>query len=116
MTVVMHSCIKACVFESSSCNRMPVIRRVTSGCVVFELPFDIREHSACAETEQLGIEPAIAQLFFYKREPIEGLLCCANASGRFESHGHPGVCSVFANGTNHDQPDGQSGVHAFFSS
>src|SRR5215469_16496268 len=94
-----------CSAASNSCNWMTVFRRVSAGHVEFQLPLNITQHAACSETEQLFVQPAIAQLFLHQHQPLEGLLGSTNSSRRLETNGHAGFFCIFANRADHHQSD-----------
>src|SRR5215470_5656541 len=56
--------------NQSSCNRMTIICRVTSGNKVFQLSFDVAQQSACSETEEFRLSPRVSQLFLHHRQPL----------------------------------------------
>src|SRR5690242_12840464 len=66
----------------SLARRMPVRRRVSSGDEVLELSLDIGQQRARAQPEQVGPEPAIAQLLLHQRQPLERLPRRADPAGR----------------------------------
>src|SRR3974390_448958 len=63
-------------------ERMPIFRRVSSRRVEFELALDVAEHAAGADTEQVRLHPAIPQLFFHQRQPLDRLLRSADTARR----------------------------------
>src|SRR6516225_5811874 len=96
-------------------HRVPILRRISSRKMKFQLSFNVAQHAACAESEQMRLHPAIPQLFLHQRQPLDGLLCCADSASRFESHRHPCLFRVFPNRSRHYQANRQSRVNALLS-
>src|SRR5438045_8866313 len=73
-------------YSIHSCDRMSVIRRVTTRGVILELPFNVRQHSTGTKAEEIRVEPAAAELLFDQREPIERLLAPTTPTPRAQPH------------------------------
>src|ERR1039458_5839113 len=104
----------AFVLAHPLCNRMAVICGVPPGGVVFQLPFNVIQKSACPETKELGLHPRCSQFFFHQRQPFRGLLSRANPTSRLETNGHPRFLSIFANSSRHHKSNGKCGIGGFF--
>src|SRR6266849_10088873 len=112
-TMLMRSCS---IFSHSLLplgDRMTVVRRVAPRGMVLELPLDVRQHAAGAEAKQIRAKPRRAKLLFHQRQPFHRLLGRADAAGRFETDGHPGLVGILADGAGHHQADRQRGVNRF---
>src|SRR5207248_10675197 len=90
---------------------MMVRRGVAAADGVRELALDIREQAAGADTEQLGMQPGVAQLLLHERQPVEHLPGRADAAGRLEANAPASALVVVADGACHHQPDRQRGVN-----
>src|SRR5215204_276326 len=62
-----------------------VRRRVPARHEVLELPLDVSEQRAGAEAEQVGAEPAVAELLLHQIEVLQCRLGRADPTGRLEA-------------------------------
>ncbi len=60
--------------NSSLSSGVTVGGGVAPGHEVLQLPFDISKHRRCADPEQIGLQPAIAEFFLHQCEPGERVL------------------------------------------
>src|SRR5438105_7980602 len=93
-----------------SYHRMPVCGRIAPCDKVLELSLDVGEQRRRAEPEQVVTQPAIAQLFFHKDEPVEALLGLADPARGLEPDRVTGALVVIADLPRHDHADGEGGV------
>src|SRR5918999_1238716 len=84
-----------------SYHRMPMRRRVPPSHKMLELPLDVGQQRARTEAEQIGLQPAIAQLFFHEIQVLERLLGGADAASGLEAHREAGLLEVFADRPHH---------------
>ena len=80
---------------------------------VLELPLDVGEQRARAEPEQVGAQPAVAQLFLHQIQVLERILRGANAAGRLEADRVAGLLEVLADHPAHHDAERNRRVHAF---
>src|SRR5438067_7854925 len=72
-----------------------IVRRgVAAADGVRELALDIREQAAGADTEQLRMQPGVAQLLLHERQPVERLPGGPNAAGRLEADALAGTLAI----------------------
>src|SRR5580704_7972244 len=98
-----------------SSHRMPVLRRISPRRVIFQLPLNIPQHTACPKPEHLRIQPGVSELFLYQRQPFQRLLSRPNPSRRLESHSQPGFERVLTDRPRHYQSHRKRSVSRFFS-
>src|SRR5579859_4327604 len=94
-----------CDLRRPSGHGMAEAGRVASGDEVLELAFDVSEHAAGAEAEEMRLKPRAAQLFLHEREPIERLLRGADSTRGLEADGVSGALGEGAQGADHHQSD-----------
>src|SRR5207237_3687365 len=80
----------------SSHHRLAVRSGVAAGHEVLQLPLDVGQERTSPKPEEDGPEPAVAQLFLHKDQPVEGLFGGPNAAGRLEADGRAGARLVLA--------------------
>ena len=90
---------------------MTVRGRIAAGDEVLELPLDVGEQRARAEAEEVGREPAVAQLLLHEVEDSSAL-GGADAARGLEAHRVAGVLVVVADHAHHDEAEGERRVHA----
>src|SRR5881296_954192 len=98
-----------------SYHGMVMRRRVAPGHEVLELALDVGEQRRGTEPEQTGPQPALAQLFLHKDEPVERLFRLADPARRLEPDGASGALVIVADLSRHDHADGEGRVHRFLS-
>ena len=59
---------------------------VSSGDVVIELSFDVRQKARGADAEEMRLRPLHAQLLLHQNQPRDGVFRDADASSWFKSH------------------------------
>src|SRR5687767_13823081 len=91
---------------------MSVRSGISPGHEMLELPLDIREERARAEAEEIGAQPAVAQLLLHQIEVLERLLRRADAAGRLESDRIAAPLVVLANHARHHEREGHRRVDA----
>ena len=99
--------------SSDSGDRMTIVCRVPSRCMVLKLPFDIRQHATDANAEQVRMEPRMTEFLLHQRQPFERLLRRPDAARRFEADCHAGLLRIFADRTGHHQANGKRGIDGF---
>jgi hypothetical protein len=52
-------------------HRVMIDRRVAAGDKVFKLALDIREQTAGAQPEEIGVQPVIAKLLLHQDQPVK---------------------------------------------
>src|ERR671933_934248 len=82
-------------------HRMMVCCGVAAADGMRELALDIREQAAGADTEQVWMQPGVAQLLLHERQPVERLPGRSNAAGRLEADAAARALVVIANGARH---------------
>src|SRR5882762_101467 len=92
---------------------MAMGRRVAARHEVLELALDVGQQRTGPKPEQRRPEPAVAELFLHKDEPIERLLGSADATGRLEPDRRPGPQLVFTDHARHDDAHRQHRVDRF---
>src|SRR5688572_32783850 len=90
---------------SWSHHGMTVRRGVAPRDEVLELPLDVGEQRAGAESEQIRLEPAGPELVLHEAEVLERALRAADAPGRLVSHGIAGRLMVFADYAQHHEAE-----------
>src|SRR5712692_6535631 len=98
-----------------SYHRVMVRRRIAPGHEVLELALDVGEQRRGTEPEQIGAQPALAQLFLHQYEPVERLFRLADPARRLEPDGVTGALVIVADLSRHDDADGKGRVHRFLS-
>src|SRR5207244_9950013 len=74
---------------------------------MLELALDVREQRRRPEPEQIGSQPALAQLFLHEDEPVERLFRLADPARRLEADGASGALVIVADLPRHDHADGE---------
>src|SRR5438034_10415748 len=97
-----------------SYHRVMVRRRVAPGHEMLELALDVGEQRRGTEPEQIGPQPALAQLFLHEDEPVERLFRLADPARRLEPDGASGALVIVADLPRHDHADGAGRVTRFF--
>src|SRR5881409_805432 len=88
-----------------SYHRVMVRRRITSGDEVLELALDVGEQARRADAEQVGGEPAIAQLFLHQDLPLQRGLGGPDPARRLEPYGVAGALVIIADHPGHHDTD-----------
>src|SRR3989442_1707518 len=94
-----------------SYHRVVVRCRVAPRHEVLELALDVGEQRRRAEPEQIGPQPAVAQLFLHQDEPVERLFGLPDAARRLEPDGVAGALVVVADLPRPDHAHRQRRVH-----
>src|ERR1700730_7622374 len=94
-------------------DRMAIFCRVSTRCMVGELPLDVSQHAADAKAEEIRMEPRVAKFLLHKRQPFERLLRRPDAARRFEADRRPGLLRILANGARHHQANRKRGIDGF---
>ena len=97
--------------QSASTHGMTILRRITSGRIVLQLPLDIAQQAAGAEAEQVRRAATTARVLL-SSGPATRVDCLAvrMPPAGFEAHSHSGLLGIFANGARHHQAHWQRGV------
>src|SRR6185436_15985235 len=93
-------------------HRMPIERRVAAGYEVLQLTLDVGQECAGAYSEEVWFEPLVAQFLLHEREPIEGLLCGADAPGGLEADFVSGPLLIVPDRPRHYEADREGRVDA----
>src|SRR5882672_8723952 len=80
-----------------------------------QLPLDIAQHAARAESEQVRLQPTLAQLLLHQCQPLQRLFGRADPTGWLEPDRPAGPLRVLTDRARHHQAYGQSGIHAVLS-
>jgi len=92
-----------------------VLGGVAAGDVILQLALDVGQQAGSPESEQLRLHPCAAKFFFHQDQPGNRVFGGAKSARWFESDLVSGSLAIVANGSRHDETDGQSCVFCFFS-
>src|SRR6266702_5471938 len=85
-----------------SYHGMVMRRGIAPGHEVLELALDVGEQRRGTEPEQIGPQPALAQLFLHQDEPVERQFLLADPARRLEPDGVSGALVIVSDLPRHD--------------
>src|SRR3982075_1423559 len=92
---------------------MTVRRRIAPGDEMLQLSLDVGEQRARPEAEEIGLQPAVAELVLHEVEILERVLGRTDPAGRLVAYGVARLLEILADHPHHDEAERQRRVHAF---